>query len=172
VPSHADWLSCAGLAMAVEPAAEQHPGQQHGEHHEADQTQPALGGGTHHDVGVARAEEAERQDEAGQHEEQRDRGGSVDRCEADAAEHCGGLVEAVHDAELCRIEGPQEMPGDDDERCQAAQCLELHEPAVRAHGDGRQACADRLIGICNVQRASASASLGTGANKAMNLTSM
>ena len=42
-----------GLSVPIEPEAEQQPGKQHGEHHQADQTQPALGGGAHHDVGMA-----------------------------------------------------------------------------------------------------------------------
>ena len=158
------------LAVAVESAAEQQPGQQHGQHHAADQTQPALGGGAHHYVGMARAEEAERQDEARQDEEQRDGGGSVDRREADAAEHGGGLVEAVHDAELRRIEGPKEMPGDDDERCQAAQRFELHQLAVRAPRGGSARPGQRL-GTREI-RSVRLCSAGHGPNKARNLTSM
>ena len=54
------------------------------------------------------------------------------------------------------------MPGDDDERCETAQRLELHEFAVRAHGGGQRTCADQRVRACNVQSLSAFASLVTG----------
>ena len=124
------------LAVTVEAAAEQQPRQQHREHDEAHQAQPALRRRAHHELGATGAEETQRQHEAGEHEEQRHRRRTVDRGEANAAQHCRRWIEAIDDADAGRIERPEEVPRDDDECREAAQRLELHELAVAAGRGG------------------------------------
>jgi hypothetical protein len=158
------------LAVTVEAAAEQQPREQHREHDEAHQAQPALRRRAHHELGATGAEETQRQHEAGEHEEQRHRRRTVDRGEADAAQHRRRWIEAIDDADAGRIERPEEVPRDDDECREAAQCLELHELAVAAGRGGGSVGVGEPAEACDVQPGT-SAPLER-ANKATTLAAM